>query len=503
MIYRCLCAAVLLTALPAAAPAQALDAAAVDALVQEGLKAWQVPGAAVAVVKGDEVLHLKGYGVRQLGSDKAVTPDTLFAIASTTKAFTATAAALLVDDGKMKWDDPVRKHLPAFQLSDPLASEQVTLRDLLCHRTGLSRHDQLWIGSPWGRDELLCRVGHLKLSQPFRSAYQYQNLMYLAAGQAVGAASKGSWEEFIQKRIFDPLGMGGANFSTAVAEKSPDHARPHRKNRDGQVEAIPWRNLDNIGPAGSINAGARDLTKWVRFQLGDGTWEGKRLLSAANLRETHTPQTVIRLEGAMKAMNPETTQLAYGLGWNVQDYRGHLLLSHTGGLEGFRSRVVLVPKAKVGIVLLMNSGVGASTTSMHLAVTNNLLDQVLGLPKKDWNDYYLGQAKKLEAAEKARLAEREAKRHQGTKPSRELEAYAGAYDEPAYGPLTVAPKDGGLVLEWSSFKCRLEHWHFDTFVIREDNPLRDQLVVFALGADGEVATLRALEVEFKKVKAKR
>jgi CubicO group peptidase (beta-lactamase class C family) len=502
MIHRYLWVLILLT-YPVPVLAQAFDTAAVDAIVQEGLKVWQVPGAAVAIVKGDEVIYLKGHGIRQVGGDQPVTPDTVFAIASTTKAFTATAAALLVDDGKLKWDDPVRKHLPTFQLADPLASEQVTIRDLLCHRTGLGRHDLLWIGSPWGREELLRRISQVKLSQPFRSAYQYQNLMYLAAGQTVGAASRSSWEEVLQKRIFDPLGMTGANFSTTVAERSADHARPHRKNREGKTEAIAWRNLDNIGPAGAINARVRDLSKWVRFQLGDGTWEGKRLLSAANLKETHTPQMVIRLEGAMKTMNPDTTQLAYGLGWFIQDYRGQLLVSHTGGLEGFRSRVVLVPRAKFGIVLLMNSGVGASTSSMHLAVSNNLLDHLLGLAKKDWNAYYLEQAKKLEEAGKARLAEREAKRHKGTKPSRELEAYAGTYEEPAYGPLTIVLKDGGLILEWSNFKCRLEHWHFDTFLIKEDNPLRDQLVTFALGADGAVATLQALDVEFKRARVKR
>src|SRR5262245_33412817 len=190
-------------ALPVAAPAQTVDAPAVDAVVQEALKAWQVPGSAVAMVRGDEVVYLKGHGVRELGRSDLVTPETLFAIGSTSKAFTATAVGMLVDDGKMAWDDPVRKHVEFFHLADPLADANVTLRDLLCHRTGLSRHDVLWYGSSWGREELIRRTGRLPLDQPFRSTWQYQNVMYLTAGCAVGNASKSSWEAFVQQRIFD------------------------------------------------------------------------------------------------------------------------------------------------------------------------------------------------------------------------------------------------------------------------------------------------------------
>src|SRR5712692_3088429 len=300
-------------------------AAEIDALMQEALQTWQVPGASVAVVQGDEVIYLKGFGVREQGRDEPVTPETLFAIGSTTKAVTTTAMAMLVDDGKIGWDDPVRKHLPFFRLADPLADENVTLRDLVCHRTGLSRHDMLWYGSPWGREEIVRRIAQVKLDKSFRSTYQYQNIMYLAAGLAVGAASNSTWEEFVQERILDPLGMTGANFSTTVAEKAPDHATPHRKKEE-TIEGIPWRNLDNVAPAGSINAGVRDMSRWVRFQLGGGTFEGKPLLSAANLAETHTPQMVMRMDDNQKFLLPETTQVSYGLGWAISDYRGQLLI---------------------------------------------------------------------------------------------------------------------------------------------------------------------------------
>src|SRR5262245_28425018 len=275
-------------AVSTSALAQAVDQAALDALMNEAMRHWQTPGSAVVVVRGDEVVYLKGFGVSDVGSKRPVTPDTIFAIGSTTKAFVTAAMAILADEGKMSWDDPVRKHLPYFRLSDPLANENVTMRDLVTHRTGLIRHDMLWYGSPWGREEIIKRIGYVPLSFGFRTTFQYQNIMFLTAGQAVGAASGGTWEEFTQKRIFDPLGMKSANFSALKAEKAPDHASPHSKHA-GKIEVIKWRNIDNIGPALSINASARDLSNWVRLHLNDGVFDGKQLISSENLREMQTP----------------------------------------------------------------------------------------------------------------------------------------------------------------------------------------------------------------------
>ncbi len=488
----------LLILISASAPyAQTVDAAAVDAIMEKSLKAWQVPGASLAIVRGDEVIYLKGYGVKDLNTRQPVTSDTIFAIGSTTKAFVTTAMAILVDEGKMNWDDPVHKHVPWFRLSDTLANENVTMRDIVCHRTGLSRNDLLWYASPWGREEIIRKIGFVKLNRPFRSLYQYQNIMFLTAGYAVGLISNSSWEEFTQKRIFDPLGMKSANFSTTVAEKASDHATPHGKNKEEKVEVIPWRNIDNVGPAGSINASARDLSQWVRFQLNGGVFEGKRLVSAENLTETHTPQMVVRLEGQTKAMNPETNLMSYGLGWMIQDYRGRLIVSHGGAIDGFRARVHLLPQAKMGLVILANLG----NNSMPEAAANNLTDLLLGLPKKDWDSYLLEQVKKNEAETKARLKEREEKRFKNTRPSRELAAYAGVYEDTAYGTATITLEQDALVLQWSSFKVRLEHFHFDTFVVKESR-LENELVIFTLGSDGEVATMNLLGVDFKRVRPK-
>jgi CubicO group peptidase (beta-lactamase class C family) len=482
---------------PAAPAAEGIDTRAIDAIVREGLDSWKVPGAALAIVCDDRIIHLQGYGVCRAGGEERVSPDTLFAIASCTKAFTAATVGALADEGRMAWDDPVRKHLPWFRLQDPLADRDVTIRDLLCHRTGLSRHDILSFGTDLSREEIVRRMGLVRPAHSFRSQFEYNNNMYTAAGLAVGAASKSSWEDAVAKRLFEQVGMKRATCGAAAAARMPDRASPHRRKKDGTVEAIPWHDvLDNAGPAGSIHASAHDMARWVRFQLGDGTLDGRRVLKKETLEETHTPQMVIRLEGRPKTAYPDTTQLAYGLGWFVHDHRGHLMYSHTGGLEGFRARTVLVPKSRLGLVLLMNSGVGDSYASMHYVVTNRLLDLLLHLEPKDWEKHYSAAAKKL-AEEPAR------KPHPGTKPSHELKAYAGRYTDEAYPAATVSLRDGELFLEWGRSRIKLEHFHYDTFKATDGttdgrDPLEGDLAQFQLGPDGDVATLKLLGREFKR-----
>jgi len=485
-------------ALSLSVSAQAVDPAALDALMNEAMKYWQAPGSAVVVVRGDEVVYLKGFGVKDAGAKQPVTPDTVFAIGSTTKAFVTAAMAILADEGKMSWDDPVRKHLSYFRLSDLLANENVTLRDIVTHRTGLIRHDMLWYGSPWGREEIIKRIGFVPLTYGFRTTFQYQNIMFLTAGQAVGAASKSSWEEFTQKRLFDPLGMKSANFSALKAEKSPDHASPHSK-QGSKIEVIKWRNLDNVGPAGSINASARDLSNWIRLHLNDGVVDGKRLISPENLREMHTPQMVIRNEGRWKLFFPEseTSQLSYGLGWFLNDYRGHKLVMHGGTIDGFRASVMLVPKSKIGVAVVAN----LAGTQMPEATCYNIVDLLLGLPKKDWNAYIGEEAKKFDAAQTKSMLARFDKRHSNTKPSRDLAAYSGVYEDAAYGQAQVLLDENRLVIQWSNFKSKLDHFHYDTFTAMED-ALKTEQTIFALGVDGEVSGVNFLGVNFKKVKAK-
>jgi CubicO group peptidase (beta-lactamase class C family) len=480
-----------------ALPAQAadLDADAIDKAVRDAMKAWEVPGVAVAVVRGDDV-YLKGYGVRALDGKDPVTPDTLFPLASCSKAFTTTAMAMLVDDGKMTWDDPVRKHVPFFHLSDPLADRDVTLRDLVCHRTGVRGHDLLWYHAPWTPEESVRRVGLLPLDLPFRTRMQYQSTMFTAAGLAVGSASGKPWDQFIRERVLDPLELKSVVFTTKDAEKTADRPSGHRRNRLGHPEAMPSYIFEHADPATSAHASARDLGKWLQFQLGDGTWGTKRLVSAASLGETHTPQMVIRLEGMDKELHTETTQMSYGMAWVIHDYRGEQVISHGGVIDGIRVQLTMVPKKKIGIAVLCN----LHRTYMNQALTNSLLDLLLGAPKKDWNAHVQAVVKKYEDQTAENVRKQLEQRHRDTKPSRELAAYAGNYEHPAYGEVRVTLERGQLVWTWNHFSGPLEHFHYDTFVLHEE-VMQEPFVQFVLDTDGKVNVMKVggvVGLEFKR-----
>jgi CubicO group peptidase (beta-lactamase class C family) len=501
--------------------AQTVDSDGVDAITQDALKFWHAPGVVVGIVRNDWVIYLKGHGVKEFGKPDPVTPDSIFPLASCTKAFTTTAMAMLVDEGKMNWDDPVRKHVEFFHLSDPAADALVTLRDLVSHRTGVGPHELLWYRAPWSQEETIRRIGKVKLDYPFRSGFRYQTTMFTTAGWAIGTASPRrqepasrvasapgaggitdpprpltAWVDFVQKRILDPLEMKSTSLTTTKALASPDHASPHRLNSEGQLEVIPRYPMDKPEPAGSVNSCARDLCQWARFQLAQGTFAGKRLVSTKNLQETHAPQTIIRLEGTVRDMNPDTTQISYGMGWVIQDYRGQLLISHAGAIDGFRAHITLIPKAKIGILLLNN----LDKTNMNLAVSNSLVDLLLGLPKKDWNAYVGEQVRKQESTARERYLEREKQRKPESKPSLPLAAYAGNYADPAYGTAVITLKDGSLVWKWSSFNCRLDHFADDTFTIDSDL-LGHTRVQFVVSSDGKVNTMKVMDVmdvEFKR-----
>jgi CubicO group peptidase (beta-lactamase class C family) len=450
-----------------------------------------VPGIAAVVIVDDKPYYAVA-GVRKLGGDSAVTPDTLFPIGSCTKAFTATALGCLVDDGAADWDDLVRKHLPWFRLDDPLADRQVALRDLLCHRTGLGRHDLLWYRAPWSVEESVRRLAFLPRSTSFRSTYEYNNLAYLAAGLAIARAAKKPWHEFVRERLLQPLDMNHVVFTSGEAQRAANHASPHGHDAKGEVVSIAWYNDDRqIRASGSMKASVSDLSKWVRFQLGGRPYQGdKPPVSAEALAQTHTPQIPVPLSAAEREVG--ATQASYGLGWHITDYRGHAVHEHGGAVDGFRARTILVPRRKLGLVLLTN----LEDMGIVNAAGNNLLDYLLGLEKKDWNAFFDGERQKAEAARQKRLSQRP-RRVPDTKPSRDLAAYAGTYSEPAYGKATVRLDGESLVLSWSSFKLPLKPFHYETFMPDLKNerapaaPLEEP-IVFELNADAEVSTLHFL-----------
>ncbi|HZU38522.1 MAG TPA: serine hydrolase, partial [Gemmataceae bacterium] len=457
--------------------------------------AWQVPGCAVAIVRDGRVIYLKGFGARERGRPEPVTPDTIFPIGSCTKAFTTTAMAMLVDEGKMAWDDPVRKHLSYFHLYDPLADGDVRLRDLVTHRTGLASHDFLWYRSPLTPEERVRRLRLLRPEWPFRSHFQYQTTMFTAAGLAVAHAAGSPWGEVMRRRLFKPLGMTRTSLTTDAAQKDPDHASPHLQVGPGQIKVMPWYPIHSPEPAGSINSTARDLSRWVLFQLSGSVHE-KRLVSRKNLEETHTPQMVIPLDGKERGMHPYTVQMSYGMAWVIQDYRGQLLVSHAGAIDGFRAHLTLLPRARIGIVLLNN----LNQTQMNLALSNTLVDLLLALPHKDWNSYLKGQVRQQEADAQARLAHLAKQRHPNTHPTHDLAAYTGTYENPAYDTCRVTVQDGSLVWQWHGFTCPLHHFEYDTFIMRL-GWFGEARVIFHLNWTGKVQDLKVLDpmdVDFRK-----
>jgi CubicO group peptidase (beta-lactamase class C family) len=464
-----------------------LDRKRLDTVVDQARARWELPGLAVAVVHGDEPAYLYGSGLRALGGKEPVTPDTLFAIASLTKAFTATGLGILVDEGKATWDDPVRKHLPDFRLSDPLADRDVTLRDLLCHRTGLARHDLLWYRAPWSLDETVRRMAFLEPASSFRSRYEYNNLAYIAAGMAVARASGMAWHDFTSKRIFAPLGMKSAVFTASAARASADHATPHRRDGSGKHRPAGWYPDDRqVRGSGSIKANVRDLSAWLRMQLNGGKFAGKQVISARALAETHRPQVVVPVEGPVAKMT-ESTQVSYGLGWRISDYRGRKALAHGGANDGFRAALVLVPDAKLGLVLLTN----CEDAEAVQATANQLLDILLGLKEKDWHGFY----QKRPRPNPARRAV--PPRRPGTKPSLEQVGYLGTYADRAYGELKIDEEGKQLVLLWSGWRMVLEHYHYDTFMAKvgkseENRRLEGELATFTLDGAGNVASVRFL-----------
>jgi len=465
-----------------AARAQEAPLKEFDDYVNKALKDWQVPGIAIAIVKDDKVVLAKGYGVRKFGDATPVNERTLFAIGSSSKAFTAASIAMLVDEGKLKWDDPVTKYLPEFELYDPYVTREMTVRDLLTHRSGLDRAEFIWLGTPFGRDEILRRIRYVKPSTSFRSTFGYQNIMYLAAGQVVARVSGKSWDQFIRDRIFSPLGMATTSTSIKAFTGVTNVASPHSKIED-TVRAVPWRNIDNIAPAGSINSNVEDMAQWIRFHLGEGEYEKKRLVSAASIKELQTPQTIIRLDGQRASLYPEAHFLTYGLGWFLSDYRGRKVVEHGGAIDGMRAQVGMIPEEKLGLVVLTN----LHGTILPQALMYKIFDFYLNAPQRDWSADMLKTRNNLEEQAKAAEKKAESDRVQGTSPSLALEKYAGTFESDMYGVTKVALENQKLVIRFGpNFVGDLEHWHYDTFRVKWRDVMQGKgFVSFKLNMQGK------------------
>jgi len=473
------------------AQAQEAPGPAFDEYVNKALKDWEVPGLAIAIIKNDRIVFAKGFGVRELGKPAPVDEHTLFAIGSSSKAFTAASIAMLIDEGKLKWDDPATKYLPGFQLYDPYTTRELTVRDLLSHRSGLERGDLLWYATAYDRNEVLRRIRYLKPTWSLRAHFGYQNIMFLAAGQIVPSLTGKSWDDFVRERIFMPLGMTATSTSIKALANSNNVATPHAKI-DDKVEAVPWRNIDNIGPAGSINSNVIDMAQWVRMQLGGGAYQNQRLLSSGAIKEMHASQTIIPLEGAMEVLYPEAHFITYGMGWFLSDYRGRKIVEHGGAIDGMRAEVAMMPEEKLGVVILTNK----NGSVLPQALMFKVFDGYLGGQQRDWSAEILKSFKALEAQALAAEKKAEAERVKGTSPSLALEKYAGAYKSEMYGDAKVTLEKGKLVAHYGpGFTGDLEHWHYDTFrVTWRDRMEGKGLVSFTLNPQGKIEGMKVEEL---------
>jgi len=473
-----------------------------DRVVERARAQFEVPGMAVAVVKDGAVAVVKGYGVRKLGESAPVTPHSLFRIASNTKAFTTAALSMLVDEGKIHWDDHVIDYLPAFQMYDPYVTREMTIRDLLTHRSGLGLGAgdlMFWPATDLTRDEIIRRIRFLKPVTSFRSRYAYDNLLYLVAGQIIPAVTGKSWDDFVKERIFAPLGMTSTNASTAALVAAADVAMPHAR-ADGKLVPIPQSDHDNNAPAGAINSCAADLAKWIVVQLNHGQTGKSRLFSAAESKEMWTPQTILPIPdlpagapAVLQAVQPNFH--AYGLGWMLRDYRGRKMVYHTGTLAGYVSRITMIPEQNLGVIVLTNQ----EASEAHAAVAYTVVDHYLGAPESDWVAAEADLANREAAAGQAAVKQAASRRNAASRPSLPLAAYAGRYRDAWYGDVLIEDRGGNLFISFTHTKALtgdLDHWQYDAFVARwRDRTLAaDAYVTFSLKPDGSIDKVKLAPV---------
>jgi len=497
-----------------------------DDFVARVMKEWQVPGLALGVIQDGKPVLLKGYGYRDVEKRLPVTPRTLMAIGSNTKSFTVVLMGMLADSGKLEWDKPVRTYLPDFQLYDDFATREMTPRDLVTHRSGLPRHDGLWYGRSFNREELYRRLKYLEPSASFRSRWQYQNLMFLTAGYLVERRTGRSWDDLIRERVFAPLEMTRSNTSVRDLPAADDAALGYvwrdcpAEKAAGMVGTagaagaaapsstecglvqVPYRNIDAVAPAGSINSDVEEMLHYIQFHIDSGRYNGRAILSKENASLMETPQMLV---GDQEIWPDELGVATYGLGLSVTSYRGQKLVQHGGGIDGFISQMAWLPKERIGIMVLTNM---SGTNPVPNIVTRNVIDRLLGLAPIDW---VARTEKQLQDAKAKRIKQRTdhaAERQPNTSPSHPLSAYGGTYEHPAYGRLSVQADGAALSVSFDGFNVPLKHFHYDVFEI--DDPM-DALplsgrVTFLMDSKGNIDRMAVpfepsvKDIEFTRVK---
>ncbi|MCK4766255.1 MAG: serine hydrolase [Candidatus Aminicenantes bacterium] len=464
-----------------AGAAQDIDYAALDKYIGKTVKDFEVVGLSIAIVKDGAVVFDKNYGCKDYEKKDKVGGNSLFNIASCSKAFTAACIGILVQEGKLAWKDKVIDYLPEFRLSDPYITRELTIKDLLCHRSGLETFggDLLWYETGYDSKEIIRRMRYIPVKRQFRSEYGYQNNMYIVAGAVIEKVSGKSWGEFLSEKILQPLEMKTTRFSGKQVDEKMDVAYPHI----GQKKYPRWIQPEN--PAASLFSSSSEMANWIRMLLDGGKWKDRQILESGTIAELFSSQTIRRVSSFAKKNG--TRFRAYGLGWGLYDYYGEKIVEHSGGMPGYISKVMLVPDRNLGVVILTNN-MKYLTTVLRYKILDLFLQRD---GKKDWAAEFLEIEKKYEKRRQARQEKRAAERVKRTRPALKLKEYVGVFEDRMYGKAEVVFKEKKLFLTLlptkEVFTSRMEHWHYNTFRVKfKDDFLPDGYVTFGFDSHGKV-----------------
>ena len=456
-----------------------------DEYMAQVMRDWNVPGIGVGIVVKGKLVFAKGYGYRDYGKKLPYTPTTVQPIASNTKLFTATAVGMLVDQGKIDWDKPIRDYVPSLKFYDDYLDRTITVRDMLSHRTGITRHDLIWFKSDFTQKELFERVKYLEPAEPPRTIFLYNNLMYSAAGYSVQLLSGKPWQQFVTEHILQPLDMKSTTFTIEDMVKLPEPGVPYTEHREGtELYRIPYYS-DAIGvaPAGAINSNIEDLSHWLIAQMNGGVYQGRQVIPPDVIRETLAPamplpNTTLMLRGWGELLN-----VVYGMGRETGSYRGHLVALHGGDLPGFHSQVSMMPYDSIGVIVLV---IGDHAAPLYNIVSWNVYERMLGMSLTPWSERQNAIRLQAKAADKASRAKAGSGRVSGTKPSHPIADYVGEYEHPAYGVLTISQGDTSLLFDFHKIKLPLSHFHYDRFDSPDDEQYGKWSLLFLTNFQGEV-----------------
>ena len=465
--------------------------AGLDTFVNRVLKEWHASGCAVAIIEKNKLVYAKGFGYKDWEKKIPVTENTQFAIGSCSKAFTASLLGLLVKDGKLDLDKPVKNYLPELQFYNEYLTDNVTPRDMMCHRTGLPRHDLSWFGATTTRDSLLYRIRFLEPSAPLRQTWQYNNFMFLAQGVLAEKLYGKKWEVLVKEKLLDPLGMTHSNFSVTDLQKDPDFTFGYAERKDSVIR-IDFMNIDPVGPAGSINSSVKDMANWVITWINGGKFNGKEILPASYVNQAISSQMVVS-GGIPSKENPDVFLSNYGFGWFLSSYRGHFRVDHGGNINGFSAATTFFPTDSIGIVVLVNQD-GSIVPSV---LRNTIADRALGLSYRNWQKFQKDAVAKSKAAAANKQNTDSINKKLNTKPSFAKQAYVGLYENPGYGRMNITLEKDTLWLNYNYFvrKWFLRHYHYDIFEsFSIEQPVEEQgqsdfnKVRFLMNNKGEISS---------------